>query len=85
MTEKTSMKLLDIDFNPHNAFHQIVKEIGYDRYVRIIEMATLEQAESIQKCLPIAQISRNVRNRALELFANKNLLSGMRLEDELGL
>lgn len=85
MLEKISNGLLDIDFNPDNEFHQIVKKIGYERYLRVIEIATFEQAENIQGCVPIVQIALNVRNRAVKLFADKSLMNGMRLEDELGL
>ncbi len=79
------MKTLDIDFNPKNEFHKIVKEIGYDLYLRVIEMATTEQSDNITKCVPVAQIALNVKARALEIFSDKDLMNGMRLEDEIGL
>lgn len=85
MLKKVSNDLLDVGFNHENEFHQTVKNIGYERYVRVIEIATFEQAENIQNCVPIAQIALNVRNRALELFADKSMMNGMRLEDELGI
>lgn len=85
MLEKAAMKVLDIDFNPNNDFHHIVKEIGYDRYLRVIEIATAEQADNIARCVPVAQIALNVKARALEIFADKNFMNGMKLEDELGL
>jgi hypothetical protein len=74
-----------IEFNPNNEFHHIVSETGYDLYLRVIEIATAEQADNIAKCVPIAQIALNVKNRALELFADKNFMNGLKLEDELGL
>jgi hypothetical protein len=79
------MNMLDINFNENNEFHKIVREIGYDRYLRVIEMATAEQADNISRCVPIAQIALSVKSRALEIFSDKSLMSGMRLEDELGL
>ena len=74
-----------IDFNPNNEFHHVVSEAGYDLYLRVIEIATAEQVDNIAKCVPIAQIALNVKNRALELFADKNFMNGLKLEDDLGL
>lgn len=85
MLDKATKKVLDIDFNPTNEFHVIIKEVGYDIYLRIIEMATAEQQENIEKCMPVAEIAMNVRKRALELFADTNFINGMCLEDRLGL
>lgn len=85
MLEKVTTKILDMEFNPNNEFHHIVKEIGYERYLRVIEIATTEQANNIARCMPVAQIASNVKARALEIFADKNFMNGMKLEDELGL
>lgn len=74
-----------IDLNPNNEFHHVVSKTGYDLYLRVIEIATAEQADNIARCVPIAQIALNVKNRALELFANENFMIGLKLEDELGL
>lgn len=74
-----------IDFNSNNEFHHVVSEAGYDLYLRVIEIATAEQVDNIAKCVPIAQIALNVKNRALELFADKNFMNGLKLEDDLGL
>lgn len=74
-----------IEFNPSNEFHHIVSEAGYDLYLRVIEIATAEQADNISRCLPVAQVALSVKNRALELFSDKNFMNGLKLEDQLGL
>lgn len=73
------------NFDPSNPFHQALKKHGEDIYLQVIERATGAQKEAIANSAPIVDIVADVKSRALEIFANDNLMKGMHLEHAMGL
>ena len=80
MTEKVEAK-----FDPSNPFHLALKKHGEDIYLQVIERATDAQKEAIVNSAPIVDIVADVKSRALEMFANDNLMKGIHLEHAMGL
>lgn len=78
-------EFVDQNFNLNNPFHRAVKKFGYVAYVQVIFITTTDHQRSIAACEPITDIFLNIRNRALELFDNANFMSGLKLQNELGL
>lgn len=82
--ESAVAKALD-NFNPNNPFHVALKKHGEYNYTRVIERATEYQREAIANGLPIVDIAEEVKQKALELFADERQMRGMKLEEDLGL
>jgi len=82
--ESAITKALD-DFNPGNPFHVALRKYGEYNYNRVIERATEHQHDAIKAGMPIVDIARLVKQKALEMFADERLMRGMQLEEELGL
>lgn len=80
MTEK-----VEANFDPSNPFHLALKKHGEDIYLQVIERATDAQKEAIANSAPIVDIVADVKARALEIFANENLMKGIHLEHAMGL
>lgn len=80
MTEQIESNLVS-----ENPFHQAIEKHGEHIYLRVVERATTAQQESIANGTPIVDIANKVKKIALEMFADVNLMKGMRLEQDLGL
>lgn len=85
ITKLTMTQKVEANFDPSNPFHQALKKHGEDIYLQVIERATHAQKEAIANSAPIVDIVADVKSRALEIFANDNLMKGMHLEHAMGL
>ncbi|MBK5417735.1 hypothetical protein [Pseudomonas sp. TH31] len=86
MSQTLSMtKQVESNFDSSNPFHLAIKKHGEHIYLQVIERATAEHQESITNGHPIVDIANAVKQRALEMFSNDNLMKGMRIEQDLGL
>jgi hypothetical protein len=85
ITKLTMAQKVEANFDPSNPFHQALKKHGEDIYLQVIERATEAQKEAIANSAPIVDIVADVKARALEIFANKNIMKGIHLEHAIGL
>ncbi|MBT0622512.1 hypothetical protein KIH32_01230 [Pseudomonas fluorescens] len=80
MTKQFESNLVSV-----NPFHLAIEKHGEHIYLRVVERATTAQQEAIANGTPVVVIANKVKKIALEMFADANLMSGMRLEQDLGL
>lgn len=85
MSLKSALESAVENFDPNNPFHQALQKHGESVYLRVIERATQHQHFAIVNGKPITEIAEAVKQKALELFADENLIKGMKLEDDLGI
>lgn len=85
MSLKSALESAVVNFDPTNPFHKALQQHGESVYLRVIERATQHQHFAIVNGKPITDIAEAVRQKALEIFADENLIKGMKLEDDLGI
>lgn len=76
---------IESNFVSESPFHQAIEKHGQHIYLRVVERATTAQQEAIANGTPVVDIANKVKKIALEMFADENLMKGMRLEQDLGL
>ena len=86
MSQEFSLsRQVELNFDSSNPFHHAIKKYGESIYLQIIERATAQQQEDIASEMSITEIANVVKQKSLEMFADENLMNGIRLEQDLGL
>ena len=86
MSQELSLsRQVELNFDSNNPFHHAIKKYGESTYLQIIERATAQQQEDIASEMPIIEMANAVKQKSLEMFADENLMNGIRLEQDLGL
>lgn len=86
MSQEFSLsRQVELNFDSNNPFHHAIKKYGESIYLQIIERATAQQQEDIASEIPITEMANAVKQKSLEMFADENLMNGIRLEQDLGL
>lgn len=68
-----------------NPFLEIIDKYGKTAYERVVHEATLEHKQQIADSMPVPDLVKSIKNRAIEIAKDENRMMGIRLEETLGL
>lgn len=69
----------------NNPFLEIIEKYGKTAYERVVHEATLEHKQQIADSMPVPDLVKSIKKRALELAQDENKMMGIKLEESLGL
>jgi len=69
----------------NNPFLDIIDRYGKSAYERVVHEATLEHKQQIADSMPVPDLVKSIKKRALELAQDENKMLGIKLEESLGL
>lgn len=69
----------------NNPFLEIIEKYGKTAYERVVHEATLEHKQQIADSMPVPDLVKSIKKRALELARDENKMMGIKLEESLGL
>lgn len=68
-----------------NPFIEIIDKYGKVAYEKVVYKSTLEHKQQIAESMPVPELVRSIKKRALELALDENIMLGIKLEESLGL
>ncbi len=68
-----------------NPFLEIIDKYGKTAYERVVHEATLEHKQQIADSMPVPDLVKSIKNRAIEIAKDENRMMGIKLEETLGL
>ncbi|MCD1608622.1 hypothetical protein [Stutzerimonas kunmingensis] len=68
-----------------NPFIEIIDRYGKAAYERVVHEATLEHKQQIADSMPVPDLVKSIRKRALELAQDENRMMGIKLEEAMGI